>query len=224
MSYGVVILSYKRRSTLEQCVDHVMAQSPSPRAVLVWHNAPSVGQVKGVMNIYAEHNYGCSARHAAAKLLNCKHTILVDDDVLLVNPSACETLISELSALALVVGVAGRNLERGDHPYSHGTEDVKEGNIDVVKGWFQAVDTRALGALAGLNLPQPIKDEDDITLCAAASMRYTWAVPKIVRFPAGSFRFLRDQVGQMNRPDHKERRDAACKHMMALGWVPQSWA
>jgi hypothetical protein len=219
----VVLLSYLRRNTLNQCVDGILRQSRKPDNFVVWHNAPSAEPVDGVDNIFAGKNYGCSARHVAALLYPCKHILFIDDDVILKHPQAIEKVHYFLLSGEHMVGACGRNLVHGDRPYSKaGDVNLTAGPVDVCKGWFHGMSRELAIRCLEFLLPDDIRGEDDITASAVCQLMLCKS-PKLIPFATGAFTMLRDRIGNMNRPDHKKRRDDACKYFVDLGWQPQSW-
>jgi hypothetical protein len=232
MTYGLVILSYRRRGNLEPVVESVRRQDLRPSSILVWHNSPSTGAVDGAINVFADRNFGPSARHAAAMLLAERRILFLDDDVTLAHPAACRLLVEALGEYILV-GAAGRNLSADpQRPYSLGREMAgSAGPADVVKGWFSGVRREALHAALKLASAVHCKGtfsgeitygEDDILLSAACRMA-TGQCGHTIAFPPHFRRHLLDGLGNENRPDHYARRDAACRELLRLGWKPKSW-
>lgn len=222
--YAAIVMGYRRPQGLVETVESLRQQSPAPSTLLVWHNAPSDVKVEGAVNIYAEKNFGCPARHAAALLVDEPVVVFVDDDLTLTSPDLCSRLVTALEANERlgVVGWRGRNVARGERPYSSQTE-VPPGPADVVKGLFHATHRMLTAVALGCSgpLPPEVRGEDDIMLCGALSIMGFEC--RVLDIAPGEIAVRRDEVGNEKRPDHMARRDAAVEAMIALGWRPRSW-
>jgi SAM-dependent methyltransferase len=74
------LLSYKREMHVDKVMQGIRRQS-FVRDIYVFHNAPSSKKVRGAINIFADKNFGCISRHAAALLSDCDYAFFIDDDL-----------------------------------------------------------------------------------------------------------------------------------------------
>jgi len=202
----------------------VLQQEPAPAEVVVWHNAPCSESIVGVKNIWADTNYGCQARHAAALLLSVDAVVFVDDDIHFLHPGVCAKLLGGLIRHPLsVVGAIGRLINHTlSGPYWDDPQDYfhEERPVGMVKGLLHAVRQPLLHHAFSLTLDQKTREEDDIVL--NASVQLATAAPSwIVDINHTDFKAVKTDNGNQNRPDHRERRDSACKALVSLGWRPE---
>lgn len=226
MSYEVVVLNCRRPENLQQVVDAIWQQEPLPAEVWIWNNSATPCEVAGAKVVNAGRNFGCRARHAFGLLLDSETVVFLDDDVLLTSPLALAPMFSAIEQNPFsVVGPEGRRIGR-DFEYWGGAStrfSHVEGPVSVVKGKIHAVRRLLLHAAFTRDLPDRVRREDDIVLCASVQM-LTGQLPKAVAGMRGLYTNLPDALGNESRPDHFARRTEAVRHMASLGWDPRGWA
>ena len=221
MKYDAVILAYRRPAELLETVRSVRAQDAKPDELIIFHNDSNCPDVAGAINVRAGKNFGCRARQAIGLLCQAPVGMFVDDDVILRSPSVAGRLLDGLGRHpASVVGYVGMRLRGGK--YSVGQEikyPAGDCRVDVVKGRLHMAAKGLLAAPLELDLPADVRGEDDIVLNAAAQMRWAESSWVIGGFSPGDIVNQRTTNGQEHRPDHLARRDAACRHMLGIGWL-----
>ena len=227
MPYDVVILSFRRPENLPAVVDAVRNQAPAPGRVFVWHNAPSCQPVAGAVNVTAEENFRCRARHALALLSTADAVVFLDDDVLLTAPDALAPMLAALEKHpGAVVGPEGRRCLRLSAEMYWGADSARiahrDGAASVVKGKIHAARRETLAAAFARRLPEAVWTEDDIVLCAGAQIA-TGEPARVVAGMQSKYRNLSDDKGNEARPEHFAVRNAACQHMAGLGWDALRW-
>lgn len=217
MEYCAVILSYLRDPL--PAVSSILKQKPPPGKVVVWHNAPSVTAVPGVLNIFCEENLGCSIRQTIGLHFGFPATVFMDDDIRLRDKGVLTRLISFMNESDYdVVGYKGRDLKFGsDKPYTEG-RNIGSGEADVVKGFLCAVRTRRLeSVMAYTLLDDDVRMEDDIVMSSAITIQ-TGKRHGILSFEKGCIKAEKLPHGNCSRKDHYQRRDMACLKMINAGW------
>lgn len=222
MKYDAVILAYRRPAELLETVRSVRAQDAPPDELIIFHNDSNCPDVAGAINVRAGKNFGCRARHAIGLLCQAPVVMFVDDDVILRSPSVAGRLLDGLDRHPVsVVGYVGRRLVQGK--YSCGQEikfTAEDCRVDVVKGRLHMAARGLLAAPLELDLPADVAAEDDIILNAAAQMRWAKSSWVVAGFSPGDIENQPTQNGLEHRKDHRQRRDAACRNMIDLGWKP----
>jgi hypothetical protein len=237
ITYDVIILSYRRPQNLAAVVASARGQSVPPSRVVVVHNAPSCDPVADAENILFDINAGCRARHAVGQLSSADAVVFIDDDVALGGDVCAALLASLLRHPESVVGIAGRRISlfgtynQGHvecsswHPERTGTRPGEDQPVSIVKGRVHAARRTTLPLAFRHELPPDVAGEDDVVLCAEATM--DTGAPGIVAggIAAGWIRSIpdADRVGNEFREDHFRRRVEACRYMQSLGWNPQAW-
>jgi len=227
VNYDVVMLSYLRPRNLPDVVAAIRAQNPAPSRIFVWHNAPSAAPVAGAVNVVAGENFKCRARHALGQLSTADAVVFLDDDVLLTTPDALAPMLAALERHpGSVVGPEGRRCLAVSDSMYWGADSARfshqDGPASVIKGKVHAVDRRLLATPFARDIPEAVWTEDDIVLCAA-SQEVTGEPARVVAGMRSKYRNLTDEKGNETRPDHFDRRNAACQHMAGLGWDPLLW-
>jgi hypothetical protein len=226
MKYDVIILAHEREESLQRCAGFVLHQDPAPTNVFVWHNGCQTTAVEGAINIFSDHNFGCPARHALVNLLSSPGVVFIDDDVYVYRRS----LLQELADVAFdysgqLVGPSGADIGWAtDQPYTQ-REEIRQAvaEADVMKGLLHVA---TVDAVIGANyfkfdVPQSVLLEDDIMLSAAMTMAYHKR-HRVVELGPRDIEYAMWPGSLQERPDHYERRDAACLAMMQRGWEPRN--
>jgi hypothetical protein len=183
--------------------------------------------VPGAVNVRAEVNFRCRARHAVGLLCDADAVVFLDDDVLLTSPDALAPLLDGLAAHpGSVVGPEGRRCLSAAAPryWGEGSQRVahEAAPVSVVKGKIHAVRRSLLRHAFAHELPIQVWTEDDIVLSAEVQTA-TGNPPWTVAGMRGLYRNLSDEKGNEMRPEHFDLRTAACQHMAGLGWNPEEW-
>jgi len=228
VTYDVILLNYRRPENIPALVAIMRRQDPAPRHVLVWHNAPEGASGDfGTRDVYSRHNWGCQARHALGLLSGSESLVFVDDDVL---PTCAQFAAPLLAALQqypeAVVGPECRRLQ-GCGPEMYWGKDAAryshaQGPVSVVKGKIHACRRELLALPFARALPEEIRAEDDIVLCAA-TQEVADVPSRCVAGMRAFYRNLSDDRGNERRPDHFERRNRACRYMASMGWDVTLW-
>jgi len=223
-TYDAIVLSYERPGFAARCVEKIRAALFPPRRVIVFHNAPSTKRVQHAVNVFSDVNFSPTARHAIGQLCRAEACLFVDEDVR-VHPELPALMMDGLKRHPnSVVGYTGRNMVVGKRPYSGSVDvrNVKEDTpVDIVKGRVHAVRRNLLGYAALYDLPGETWREDDIVLnCTIqlAEEEPSYILAGARASMANDDEEARTDVGCSARPDHMERRDAACRAFMAYGW------
>ena len=214
MQYDVVVLSYRKPAHALRAIDRLKVQSLPPDNIYVWHNAPCVARFAGVVNIYADVNFGCRARHAFGLLCLAPVVVFVDDDILL-SRNACKILLNGKERHPqCVVGYSGRKC-LGDYSDGHeidGRHVHVDTPVDIVKGFFHAVERELLVSSFEFAVEQSDAStlaEDDIILSETVSAKTGNANYVIAGFSDTDIVHQLHETGNQHRTDHYERRDSA---------------
>lgn len=221
MRYGVILMGYKRNKALLEAARLVLFQEPSPIRLVVWHNAPSLVTVPDFHNIYSDINIGCSARHLIYGLFaGLDAVVFLDDDILMRKRLVCATLVEHLlRETHPLVGYHGRKINTGNKPYSTELDVTEPGPVDVVKGFLCATKPEFLKYVWDFALTPELRMEDDIILSGTTQIVFN-KPGCIVEMPARAVEMVYYPNGNLSRPDHMQRRDAACLEMLKRGWKP----
>jgi hypothetical protein len=142
MCVNVFMLNYKRLSTLAQIIESVRQQT-TPTMITLWNNGTKYDYLDVDLLIESSHNLYCMPRWHMAAMLADEYIAIIDDDLLIREPTVFENCITYLQQQnnTCILGRTGSSLKLHKpiiYSPAYHREAPKSGTsyVDIINGRF----------------------------------------------------------------------------------------